>query len=252
MKKKICYILVFLLTLCPIAMLFGCNENKTQYNITVEVWYANYGTVYGTGAYDENSTVEITAQPKDNYSFVAWMRNNIVVSYDANYRFEVTKESAGTYVAIFTCPDLELVTLTDVELVRTYDEGVVDIQSLQLNVWIGQTYDTMTYIFSENVGTNEFFEIANYTTALNYRETITARIDLVYSLLIHSDEDEEGKLIVTTKTTYININLDKDTLSTQEYELEILDSLKENEGNKATIKFNFIKLQNPNEESLEE
>ena len=71
-------------------------------------------------------------------------------------------------------------------------------------------------------------------------------------MLIHSDEDEEGKLIVTTKTTYININLDKDTLSTQEYELEILDSLKENEGNKATIKFNFIKLQNPNEESLEE
>ncbi len=238
--------------LCPCIMLFGCNEEKSQYNITVEVWYANYGTVYGTGTYDENSTAKITAIPKDGYSFIAWMKNNIIVSYDANYEFEVTRKNAGTYVAIFTCPDLELVTLTDVELVRTYGEGVVDIQSLELNVWIGQNYENMTYVFSENVGNNEDFEITNFTTALNYRETITAQVDLVYSLLVRTDEDEDGTLVVTTKTTYININLDKDNLSTQEIELNILDSLAESEDNKTTIKFNFIKLQNPNEELASE
>ena len=248
MRKKICYILVFLLVLCSSIFFSACNEDANEYNINVNVWYANYGTVYGNGTYKEKTEVEIKAVPNNNYSFIAWMKNNIIVSYEADYKFEVNKESAGTYVAIFTCPDLELVTLKNVELVQTYTTQTT-ITNIELNVSIGQDYDTLTKILTTSTDSNTSFDITDYVTALNYREKIVAQVDLIYTLTTVVDEKETE--LKTTKTTLIEINLDGETLSSKDFTLKILDSLTENEENSATIKFNFTKLEVKEEEPQE-
>ena len=240
MKKKFCYILVFLLIVCSSVFLFACNENVKEYNIDVNVWYANYGTVYGKGTYKEKTEAEIKAVANNDYSFIAWMKNNIIVSYEANYKFEVNKDSAGTYVAIFTCPDLELVTLKNVELVQTYTTQTT-ITNIELNVSIGQNYDTLTKVLATSTDSNTSFDITDYVTALNYREKIVAKVDLIYTLTTVADEQETE--IKTTKTTRLEMNLTSDDLSTQEFSLKILDSLAENEDNSATMKFNFSKLE---------
>lgn len=235
MKKFFGRLLAFVLILCASLTMFGCDDNLQDYNIIVNVWYANYGTVYGTNTYKEKSEAEIKAVPKDNYEFLAWMKNNVVVSYDAVYKFEVNKDTAGTYVAIFDCPKLELVTLKSISFEQEYTlaSSIVD---MNLDVSIGQTYDSQTTIISTSSIDSKDFDITEIITALNYKDSIFAVVNLSYTLTTIVDEEETETTIQTQ--TIIQIDLTDDDFTSQSFSLNIPESLKD-ETSYANIQFSF-------------
>ncbi len=77
-----------------------------NYTISVEPNNADYGTVSGSGTFEHGSTVSVSAQPNEDYIFVAWIENGISVSFNAIYSF--VAESDRTLTAIFqeqnACP----------------------------------------------------------------------------------------------------------------------------------------------------
>lgn len=62
------------------------------FNVTVAANNANYGTVSGGGEYNYNQLCTVTATPADGYMFDNWTQNNVVVSTDASYTFNVTSD----------------------------------------------------------------------------------------------------------------------------------------------------------------
>ncbi len=57
------------------------------------------GTVTGAGNYDHGASCTLTATANENYEFINWTKNGIVVSTDANYTFMVT--ASEDFVAHF-------------------------------------------------------------------------------------------------------------------------------------------------------
>lgn len=69
------------------------------YNIAASANPAAGGTVSGSGTYDENASVTVTATANSGYSFVKWTENGEQVSTDASYTFTATSDR--TLVAEF-------------------------------------------------------------------------------------------------------------------------------------------------------
>ena len=59
------------------------------------------GTVSGSGTYNEDAQVTLTATPNTGYHFVNWTKAGSVVSTAASYSFTATAETAGDYIANF-------------------------------------------------------------------------------------------------------------------------------------------------------
>ena len=74
------------------------------FNVTAAANNDSYGTVSGGGQYHYNTLCTVTATPADGYLFTSWTMNNVVVSTDTQYTFNVT---------------------SDVLLVANFAEGVV-------------------------------------------------------------------------------------------------------------------------------
>ena len=235
MKKFFGKVVALMLAICASLTMFGCDDNLKDYNVIVNVWYANYGTVYGTNTYKEKSEAEIKAVPKENYEFLAWMKDNVVVSYDSVYKFEVSKDTAGTYVAIFDCPKLELVTLKGVTFEQEYSLASTIVE-MNLDVSIGQTYDSQSTILSTTEIDTKDFEITDIVTALNYREPIFAVVNLSYTLTTIVDEEETQTTIKTQ--TILQIDLKDDDFTSKVFDVNIPESLKD-ETSYAKIQFIF-------------
>ena len=52
-----------------------------------------YGTVTGSGYYDENATVIVTATAHSGYKFINWTKNGEIVSTENSYNFSVTEDT---------------------------------------------------------------------------------------------------------------------------------------------------------------
>jgi len=63
---------------------------KTGFTIVVSANPPIGGEVSGGGSYSHGSTATVTASPNNNYQFVNWTEENIEVSVDATYVFNVT------------------------------------------------------------------------------------------------------------------------------------------------------------------
>ena len=71
----------------------------TPYNKwAVTVSTTTGGAVSGGGAFEEGSTVTVTAAPNDGYRFVCWQENGETVSTEAAYAFELTGDRSLTAV----------------------------------------------------------------------------------------------------------------------------------------------------------
>ena len=68
---------------------------KTKYQINVVTPTPDYGTVEGSGEYEQGATINIVAEPKSGYKFVSWNDGNTSAS-----RFVQVTE-AKTYTATF-------------------------------------------------------------------------------------------------------------------------------------------------------
>lgn len=112
--KKTFYaiIMVFVCSIC--VLLSGCGVTPNEYSISVYVNGANFGTVEDvSGEYLEGTEVTITAKPYSGQTFFCWLKDNKVVSGEEKYTLKINKETAGSYIALFKCADLEYISLSD-------------------------------------------------------------------------------------------------------------------------------------------
>lgn len=75
------------------------NFTLNSYTITVTADPTEGGMVTGAGNYDYGASCTLTATTNENYEFINWTKNGIVVSTDVTYTFEVT--ASADYVAHF-------------------------------------------------------------------------------------------------------------------------------------------------------
>ena len=110
---------------------FTVNGNRTLvahfesqvYTINVSSIPSDGGTIYGGGVYSAGITCHLIAVPNNNYSFLNWTENGVVVSSDSDYSFVVTGNR--TLVANFVFYDsLEEDATNDINI---YPNPVKDI-----------------------------------------------------------------------------------------------------------------------------
>ena len=83
MKKYLKFVLCTILVAFVCPLLLACNEKPQSYSVNVNVWYSNYGFASGSDTYEEGEECSIVATPKNNSSFMAWMKENVIVSYES-------------------------------------------------------------------------------------------------------------------------------------------------------------------------
>ena len=240
--KKLSLMLSFVLLICCMTLFSACGKTPESYEVDVEVWFANYGIVYGDGTFEENTTCTISAVPKQDSTFMAWMHDNVVVSYDAEYSFEVTNETCGTYIAIFTCPDLYLVTPKQL----VYSDNFVDqptIKNVTLFCKLGNSYQILNEVYSGDSTLDEF-NLDNITLALDRRTKIIAEVNLIF--VVETIIEEETVEVERNAKTFIEIDLTE--LTTTDYVLNIPDGI---EG-EAVISFVFEEFSIPEEQPEDE
>lgn len=62
------------------------------YTISLTNSNPQWGTISGDGAYEEGTSVTVTAEPNDGYKFVSWKEDGKVVSNEASYTFTVERD----------------------------------------------------------------------------------------------------------------------------------------------------------------
>lgn len=75
-------------------------SNPSYYTITTTANPPSGGLVSGSGTYQSNQNVLISASANNGYSFSNWTANGTIISYNANFNYYVT--SNASFVANFT------------------------------------------------------------------------------------------------------------------------------------------------------
>lgn len=235
MKKKLCSLGIALLMIISCFTLVACSDDIAKYKINVNVWYSNYGIVYGGGEFDDGTKTTISASNKQDSKFICWIYNNEIVSKDSEYEITISSQTSGTYTAVFTCPDLEFRIPTSFSLISAYDTND-EFTNLNMQVMLGSSYENMTEIYHNDVGSETTFEISNLM-AYDYRKAIYATVNLVYTFTTIVDgEDVE---ISKTFTTNIPLQIKKDDTTTIESSLNLPSTFLGN----VKISFDFEKLE---------
>ena len=245
MKKLLSVIFAILMIALVPFSLFGCDKAATQYNVKVNMWYAGYGTVYGGDSYDVGSTVKITAIPKQSYTFMAWLKDNVVVSYDAEYSFEMSMETSGTYTAIFSLRDpKQIVTLKQIEFIDEYQEGV-EYKNLEATFMVGSSYKLLHQVLQTQIDAEKTFDIETIKLVLNAKEKIMAQVNLVYTIKTTIDGEE----VETNQSaqTLIEIDLNAIGSNVAEYQINLPTGIK----GTVIAKFTFDTFTIGNQESSE-
>ena len=81
------------------AAAYVANFELNTYNINAMASPISGGSVTGAGTYEHFETCTLTATPAEDFHFVNWTKDGLVLSTNATYSFEVT--GPGTYVAHF-------------------------------------------------------------------------------------------------------------------------------------------------------
>lgn len=99
--KKLTKVLLLALLLLTIPVLSACGQDKKEVTIKVLSSSYNDGTVKGGTTYKEEDIATLVASANSGKSFVAWVRNNKIVSTEESFSFKVTTNHGGTYTAVF-------------------------------------------------------------------------------------------------------------------------------------------------------
>lgn len=226
--------LVITLLMCSV-FLASCKDEPKQFEITTNVWYSSYGMVNGSGNYDENSMATITATPKNDSTFIAWISNNVIVSRSNSYTFKVT--SSATYTAIFTCPELEFIVPTSIVVANEYQS--TNIKKIELSINIGSSYSTLKNIYSAEINiANSQDEplLPSLEIALNSKNIIYVSAELKFTYTEMNDEEITEH--TTARTTKFGFLLKADELKSKQVFLNTPSSI----NGLTTIMFNFEKL----------
>jgi hypothetical protein len=85
---------------------YEANFGIGSYTITATANPTTGGTVSGGGTFNYGASCTLTATPAENYIFVNWSKNGVVVSTDAIYTFMVVE--GGNYVATFAPNEFQI------------------------------------------------------------------------------------------------------------------------------------------------
>lgn len=113
----------------------ACMSCKKEYTITVNSNNDAYGTVTGTGTYEKDATVTLSAIPKEGYEFESWQDGNtdnprtITVSGDATYTatFVQKPSYADAFVGEYTVSSVA--TLYDIPILGTTTQELPDMDA---------------------------------------------------------------------------------------------------------------------------
>ena len=180
--KKFKYIIMAIFLGLSSFALTACGEVPAKYDVEVDVWYQRYGHASGAGTFEEDTDVTINAEPINDSTFVAWMKDNIIVSYDAKYTFKMSKQTAGNYTAIFTCPQLELAILKSVDFVDIY-QTTLEITEVKFEIGLSSNnFNNPKTAMSQVVDNTkkEYTEFANIV-AVDFRNPVCVTINLNYT-----------------------------------------------------------------------
>ncbi len=226
--KKLKILASILLCLVLSIFMCGCNEEPLFFDVSVNVWYSNYGTAYGNGTYEENSTCTIYATEKQNATFLAWMHNNVIVSYDSTYSFTVNNTTRGTYTAIFTSPVMDLATPKTININNT-TTGTITINSINMSVSMGSSYSYLHELMNADISQNNQFFITEPVLALDVNKMIYCEVLLTFSY----EATIQNETIQLEETTETALQFTLDQFQTDELNLNIPTALQ------GTLAINF-------------
>lgn len=190
MNKKITAFFLSLFLCLTATVLFGCNEEIIDHKIFVTSSNIRYGTVSGEGYYKTNTDVTLKAFANEENQFVAWVKNGIIVSTDAEYTFIANTENEGKYVAIFQGENMQHYSLKNFQLIfNSLDEDLDNYYTLTNITLIQKINFNQVELFNEDK--NELFQ--NQTE--NYLSEILVDNVYVYSL----NQSYELTLMITIK-----------------------------------------------------
>lgn len=99
--KKIIKALLLALLVLVVPIMVACGQEKKEVLISVISSSYQDGTVLGGGPYKEEDNVTLLANATSGKTFVAWIKNNKIVSKENTYTFKAKLTDAGTYTAVF-------------------------------------------------------------------------------------------------------------------------------------------------------
>ncbi|MBR2433025.1 MAG: hypothetical protein IKB21_00270 [Clostridia bacterium] len=156
MKKRI-----FALSFCGILGLSGlcfagCTPKISSHSILAESSNQFAGTVSGYGIYKTFQTVTLSATPKTEGGFLAWVKGEDIVSYDAVYTFEAGTDTEGTYTALFETEGFEFGRLQSVDY--QLNNFIIENTEVVLADW-DLKYNTVATLFQDlaHTGTVPFY-----------------------------------------------------------------------------------------------
>lgn len=115
MKKKFTALMLTCALIFGVFGFSGCTEQITSHNIWVTSSNLQNGSVSGSGVYKDGETATLTATPKGENQFIAWAKNDIVVSKNQTYSFVVSNSmnKDEKYTALFTSNNIDYMVLQD-------------------------------------------------------------------------------------------------------------------------------------------
>ena len=170
MKKSIFGLVLAIFCFC--LMLTGCGKTPAEYEISVLINGAVFGTVEDvSGTYLEGASVTINAKPYDGQTFFCWLHDGKIVSADLEYTFTVNEENSGSYLALFECADLEYISLDSFDFTNSIPE------------YNGDTEQTLSEItLSFGYSQNELYTVYTCTEDnLPEEEASTVSFDTIYA-----------------------------------------------------------------------
>lgn len=170
--KKFFLVLICMLIISPCAIMFAGCGTPAVYTILAKTSDVEYGSVSGQGNFTEGTTITIKASPVKEANFLCWTLNNKIVSNEANYKFQVNKDTQGTYVALFD-KRLDYYTLSEVSL--SFNEGV-QIQQMDLKLQVGPSLSSLQTTYETSTNPVELTQNADtisgfYTGQLIHKKT---------------------------------------------------------------------------------
>ena len=125
LSSILCFMIVF-----SVFSLSACADIIETHNILTTYYNAQYGTTSGSGNYTTNSTVVIKAMPQSGHSFIAWVKNDSIISRDAEYSFIASNQTEGKYTALFTTDTLEFFKISEI----SYEITGLDLTATELQL----------------------------------------------------------------------------------------------------------------------
>lgn len=238
--------------------LFGCTPIIKDHEIFLTSSdFNNAGTVSGYGTYKTGANVTIKAIPKAENGFLAWIKDESIVSYDAEYSFTASSKTEGKYTALFATDRFEFARLTGVTY--SVNSFTVPNQDVTLNE-LSLTYNNIStlqknlasygeYILeTNNNNTIADIEYEDKVLFINQSYTFNLTLSLSYTSIETGDLTSTEPL--TTKFTIdfsqiFSPNAQKDgnttTFSSNDYTLTLINETTTSPVYYLTVEFKNLK-----------